>query len=178
MYELVLDQLMSNTLSTVKFLQKQGHASTNLCLRCGTVPEKYSICINAPMREVAAYVKHQYKPFWKWLEMQNTDPDITTFFAHTLLYIAGEGNDLTQCPNLALHSDIFRTVWLSITLGFFPKSLAGTHQICFTHIEAKERYSNGLANSSHKSGNSFTANGSTSLNSNTLEKNWKIIPSN
>ena len=42
----------------------------------------------------------------KWLETQNTDPDIATLFVDEILYIVGEGNDLPQCTNTTLHSDI------------------------------------------------------------------------
>ena len=49
----------------------------------------------------------------KWLETRNTDPDIITIFADALLYIAVEGNDLPQCPNVGLHYDILQIGWTS-----------------------------------------------------------------
>ena len=36
---LFIMKFMSNTLSTMILLQQRGHESTNLCPRCGTVPE-------------------------------------------------------------------------------------------------------------------------------------------
>ena len=59
------------------------------------------------------------------------------FFANTLLYIAGEVNDLPQCTNLALHYDILHIFRSSIMLGFIAKSLACTQQTYFTHIKSK-----------------------------------------
>ena len=73
----------------------------------------------------------------KWLETRNTDSNITPIFVNTLLYISGEGNALTQCTNLALHSDILCIGWPSIILVFIPKYLARTQQTYFTHIGSK-----------------------------------------
>ena len=73
----------------------------------------------------------------KCLEKHNTDPDITNLFADLLLYIAGEVNDLPQCPNLALHSNLLFIGWPYIILGFIHKSLAHTQQKYFTHMGSK-----------------------------------------
>ena len=73
----------------------------------------------------------------KWLYMQNTDPDITTLFTNSLLYITGEVNDLPQFPNSALHFDIIRIIWPSIILDLIPNSLALTQQTYLTHTGIK-----------------------------------------
>ena len=70
----------------------------------------------------------------KWLEMWNTDPDISTIFVDTLIYITGEGIDLPQHPNLTIHSDIICIGSPSMILCFISKSLAHTKQTYFTHI--------------------------------------------
>ena len=74
----------------------------------------------------------------KWLEAWNTDPDIIILLASTIFYISGERNNLTQFPNLTLHSDILQIGWLSIILGFIPTSLVHTLQTYFTHTENKK----------------------------------------
>ena len=56
----------------------------------------------------------------------------------TIFYISGERNDLSQCPNLTLHSDILRISWPYIFFGFIPASLARTQQTYFTHIGTEE----------------------------------------
>ena len=70
----------------------------------------------------------------KWIEDWNTDPDITILLADALLYIVGEKNDLFQCPNLTLHSDILRIGWPSILLSIIYTSLTRTQQTYFKHI--------------------------------------------
>ena len=64
-------------------------------------------------------------------------PQNLEFFMNALLYITGEKNNLPQCSNLTLHSDIHCIDWPSIILGFVPKSLARTQQTYLTHIGSK-----------------------------------------
>ena len=75
---------------------------------------------------------------WIWIEKRNIDLDISTFFVNALPYIAGEVNGLTQCQNLTIQSGILRIGWLSIILGYVPKSLTRTQQMYFTHIGSKK----------------------------------------
>ena len=74
----------------------------------------------------------------KWIEAQNTDPDIEILLADKRLYIAGERNDLPQCPNLTLNSYILRIGWSSIILGIIPTSLERTQQTYFNHTGSKK----------------------------------------
>ena len=49
-----IKKCMSNTLSTMKIIQRQGNESNNISRAVVWSQKKYSICINTPMREVAA----------------------------------------------------------------------------------------------------------------------------
>ena len=75
--------------------------------------------------------------FQTWFETRNANPDMTTIFTDTLLYITGEVNDLPQFPNSALHFDIIRIIWPSIILDLIPNSLALTKQTYLKHIGSK-----------------------------------------
>ena len=75
---------------------------------------------------------------WIWIEKRNIDLDISTFFVNALPYIAGEVNDLTQCQNLTIQSDILRIGWMSIILGFVTKSLTRIQKMYFTHIGSRK----------------------------------------
>ena len=100
----------------------------------------YNICTNALMRESVAYIQRQYIHLQKWLEARNMDPNIAIILVDTTLYIAGERNDLIQCPNIILHLKILWIGWPSIILGFIPTYLAHTHQTYFTHIGSKTNW--------------------------------------
>ena len=133
----LITKYMSNSLSTMIIIQQQVHASTNICPRCGTVLETIQHIYQWTHEGIIVRRTASVYTFKKWLETRNTDPDISTIFVSALLYIAGEINDLPQCPNLALHYDILHIVCPYILLGFIPKSLALTQQTYFTHIGRK-----------------------------------------
>ena len=110
-----------------------------LCIFSGVIPkrgqrlvEECHILYIIAMAERVASVD----TLWKWLENQNTDPKILTF-SWTRFYTSQEKNNLPQCSNLTLHSDIHCIDWPSIILGFIPKSLARTQQTYLTHIGSK-----------------------------------------
>ena len=60
------------------------------------------------------------------------------YFSQQFIYISGKKIDLSQRPNLTIHSDILRISWLSMILGIIPTSLALTQQTYFTHIGSKK----------------------------------------
>ena len=161
---------MSNTLYTMTIIQLQGHASTNLLSCCDKSPETIHCLYQCTQEGSCGRWTALVDTFQKFLDKQNKDTNISTFFVNARLYIVGELNGLPQFPNLTLHSEILHIGWSSIALGFIPKSLACTQQTYFTHIGSKKRDSIGPANSSHKYRNSFTSNGSTAVNSSTQEK--------
>ena len=99
---------ISNTLSNMTILQQQRHASTNLCMFCGLVTEITQHIYQCTHKGICDISTASVDTLHKWLDKQNTDPNINTLFKNTLVYIAEEGNDLPQCPNLALHYDILR----------------------------------------------------------------------
>ena len=151
-----ITKIMSNTLPTMKILQKQVHTTTNLCPRFVITPETIQHiyqCIHKIIRNRWTLL---VDALHKWIKVRNTDPDISILLADTLLYIVGKINDLPQCPNLILHPAILYIGWLSIILGIIPKSLALTQQTYFNHIRSKKRDLNEPVSSSYKSGESST----------------------
>ena len=144
-----IKKCMSNTFSTMTILLQWWHAKNNLCLRCGldleTIHHLYQCNHEGGRGRQTASVD----ALQKWLEARNIDPDISIIFVNKLLYITEGRNDLPQCTNQALHSEILCIVWPSIILGFIPTSLALTQQTYFTHKGSKKMKTNGPANSSH-----------------------------
>ena len=133
-----ITKCMSNTLYTMRILLRQRHASINLCPCCGMVPETIHHLYQRTHEGSSVRWTSSVETFWKWLETCNMDPEILTLFFDELLYITGEGNDLTQCTNLNLHSDTLLIVWTYIVLGFINKSLARTKQMDFNHKGSKK----------------------------------------
>ena len=130
---------MSNTLPDMTILQQLGHATTNLFPCYGLDPETIQHMYQCTHGGRRGRWTALLDTLQKQLEARNTDPDIAIILVNTLLYIAGERNDLPQYPNLTLHSEIFRIGWPLIVLGFIPTSLARTEQTYFTHTESKKR---------------------------------------
>ena len=129
---------MSNNLSTMTLLQRQVHKTTNLFPRYGLAPETIQHMYQCTHKRSCRRWTASVDELWKWIESRNMDPDIAIISAGVLLYISGEINDLPQCPNLTLHSDILRIGCPSIILGLIPKSLARTQQMYFNHIRSKK----------------------------------------
>ena len=132
-----ITKFMSNTLSTMTTLQKQWHESNNLCSCCGTVSEIIQYLYQCNHEISHGTYKASVDSLWKWLKTQNTDPNITTIFVDALLYISGEGNELPQCPNVDIYSEIPHIGCLSIILSFISKSLTCTQQKYSSHIGIK-----------------------------------------
>ena len=134
-----ITKFMSNTLPTMTIKQLRGHATTNLCPRCGVTTNTIEHMFQCTHTGSYGRWTVSVDALRKWLEDRNTDPYIVILLANALLYIAGEINDLPQFPNLALHSDILGIGWSFIILGIIPTSLAHTKQTYFTHIRSKKK---------------------------------------
>ena len=93
-----IKKYMSYTLPTMKVLQRQGHATTNVFPRCGVNLEKILHLYQFTHKGSHGIRTSSIDVFQKWLEARNTDPYIAIVLADALLYIAGEINDLPQCP--------------------------------------------------------------------------------
>ena len=132
-----ITKCMSNTLSTMAILQRRGHAKTNLWPRYGLDPKTIQHLYQCTHEGRSGIWTASVDTLSKWLEAWNTDSEIAIILVDTLLCISRERNDLPQCPNLTLHSDILRIGWLSIILGFIPTSLTHTQQTYLTHIIIK-----------------------------------------
>ena len=101
-----ITKLMSNNLSTMTILQRKGYATTNLRPRCGLDPDTILHMYQFTHKGSRGRWTASVEALRKCLEDRNMDPDIAIILSDTLLYIAGEINDLPQCPNITLHSDI------------------------------------------------------------------------
>ena len=116
----LIKKCMSNSLPTMKILQRQVHAITNLCPRCvlahETIHHLYQWTHNVNRGRWTASVDTLHK----WLEARNTDPDIAIHFYITL------------------HSEVLRIAWPSIILGLIPTYLTGTQQTYFNHIGSRK----------------------------------------
>ena len=127
-----------NTLTAMKTLHLQGHLTTKMFPLYGvtleTIQHLYQCNHEGSHRIWTASVD----VLRKWLKAQNMEPDIAIILGNALLCIAGERNDLTQCPNLTLHSDILCIGWSSIIFGIIPTSLACTQKTYFTHTGSKK----------------------------------------
>ena len=134
----LITKCMSNTLTTMKIPQQQVHATKNLCLRCGLDLDTIQHLYQLTQEEIHGIWTASVYALQKWLKARNMDPDIAILLVNTLLYIIGERNDLPQCLNITLHSDILCINWSSIFLGFITTSLARTQQTYLTHIRSKE----------------------------------------
>ena len=86
---------MSNTLPTIIILQQKGQATTNLFPRCEETPKTIQHLYQCTHEGSCSQWKALVDALWKWIEAQNTDPDIVILLADALLYIAVERNDLT-----------------------------------------------------------------------------------
>ena len=132
-----IKKCMSNTFPTMKILQHRGHATTNLFPICGLDPETIENLYQCTHRVIRDIRTASVDALRKWLEARNTDPGFAILLEKSLLFIAGDINDLSQCPNITLHPDITRIGWPSIVNGIIPTSLAHTEQTYFTHIRSK-----------------------------------------
>ena len=134
----LITKYMSNTLPTMKILQRRGHATANLCPRCRVTPETIQHVYQCTHKLSRGRWIVSVDALRKWNEARNTNPDIVILLAKKRLYIVGERNDLPQCLNLTLNSDILYIVWLSIILGVIPTSLVRTKQTYLTHIRSQK----------------------------------------
>ena len=119
-----IKKFMSKTLSTMRILHLQVHKTTNLCMCCDVAPERTQHLYQCTHKESRVIWTSSVDALRKWLKARNMDPDITMILVDTLLYIPGERNDLTECPNLTIYLDILCILWPSIILVFIPTSLA------------------------------------------------------
>ena len=128
---------MSNTLPTMTIIYRRGHATTNLCPRFGVTPETIHHLYQCTYKGSSDIWTALVDALCKSLKARNTEPDIVIVSADALLYTLWERNNLPQCPNLTLHSKIFRIGWLSILWGIIPTFLARTQQTYFNHTGNK-----------------------------------------
>ena len=133
-----IKKCMSNTLSNMKILQRLGYANTNLCPLCYLDMETIQNLYQCNHYGIRVRWTASVDALRKWLEARKRDPDIAIILVDTILYIIGEINNLPQCPNITLHSDILHILRPSIILGFIPTFLARTQQTYFTHIGSKQ----------------------------------------
>ena len=101
-----ITKCISNTLSTMTFIQRQGHATTNLFPRYDITLVIIQHLYQCTHKGIRDRWTNSVDTLRKWLEAQNTDPYIAVLLDKSLLYIVGERNDLTQWPSLTVHSDI------------------------------------------------------------------------
>ena len=132
-----IKKCMSNTLPTMKILQRRGYATTNLCPLCGVALETIQHLYQCTHEESCGRQTVSVYALQKWLESWNTYPYIAIILSNTLLYITGEKNDFPQCQNLNLHSDILRIGWPYIIIGIITTSITRTKKMYFTHIGSK-----------------------------------------
>ena len=86
----------------MKTLHQQGQKTANLCQRYGVAQETIQHlhqCTHEGSRGIWTAAVYALQ---KWLEAQNTDPEIVIILADAIFNIAGERNDLPQCLNLII----------------------------------------------------------------------------
>ena len=81
-----IKKIMINTLFTMKILQQQGHASTNLFPKCGTVPETIHYLYRLTNERSSGRWTASVDALGKWIETWNMDPDISTQFQCTPIH--------------------------------------------------------------------------------------------
>ena len=134
-----ITEFTSNNLSTTTILQQQWQATTNLFPHCVLAPETIQNLYQCTHKGSHGRWKASVDALWKWLKAWNRDPKIAIILVDTLSYISGERNDLSQFPNLTLHSDILHIGCPSIILGFILTSISPTQQTYLTHTGNNKR---------------------------------------